>query len=202
MIDFFRRIISARDSNHLTIVVGLGNPGVKYKNTRHNVGFWCLDRIVDAHSIIINKKKRYFEFGQGDIGNKKIILARSRTFMNESGRAIQSLMTKYNVSPANLLILYDDMDLPAGSMRLRARGSSGGHNGMKSIVDAIGTTEFPRLRIGIGRPEFAEQNISHVLSEASLDERKRINEALCSATQAVEVFLVDGIDASMDRFNN
>ena len=201
MIDFFRRIISATDSNHLTIVVALGNPGVKYKNTRHNVGFWCLDRIVDAHSIIINKKKRYFEFGQGDIGNKKIILARSRTFMNESGRAIQSLMTKYNVPPANLLILYDDMDLPAGSMRLRARGSSGGHNGMKSIVDAIGTTEFPRLRIGIGRPEFAEQNISHVLSEASLDELKRINQALCSATQAVEMFLVDGIDASMDRFN-
>tara|TARA_Y100000590_G_scaffold196295_1_gene222881 strand:+ start:5618 stop:6226 length:609 start_codon:yes stop_codon:yes gene_type:complete len=201
MIDFFRRITSATESNHLTIVVGLGNPGVKYKNTRHNVGSWCLDRIVDAHSIIINKKKRYFEFGQGDIGNKKIILARSRTFMNESGRAIQSLMTKYNVSPANLLILYDDMDLPAGSMRLRARGSSGGHNGMKSIVDAIGTTEFPRLRIGIGRPEFAEQNISHVLSEASLDELKRINQALCSATQAVEMFLVDGIDASMDRFN-
>jgi PTH1 family peptidyl-tRNA hydrolase len=201
MIDFFRRITSVREPNYLTIVVGLGNPGVKYKNTRHNVGFWCLDQIVDTHSIIINKKKRYFEFGQGDIGNKKIVLARSRTFMNESGRAIQSLMTKYKVLPANFLVLYDDMDLPAGSIRLRARGSSGGHNGMKSIVDSIGTTEFPRLRIGIGRPEFSEQNISHVLSEASLDERKRINEALCRATQAVEMFLVDGIDASMDRFN-
>ena len=201
MIDFFRRITPLRKPNHLTVVVGLGNPGIEYKYTRHNVGLWCLNRIEATYSIAINKKKQHFESGQGNIRNKEIILARSRTFMNESGRVIKSLSTMYKVSPANFLVLYDDMDLPVGSIRLRARGGAGGHNGMKSIVESLGTTEFPRLRIGIGRPDSAEQNISHVLSEVGPDEREKIEKVLGSATEAVETFLVEGIDASMDRFN-
>ena len=122
MIDFFRRITPLRKPNHLTIVVGLGNPGIEYKYTRHNVGLWCLDRIQATYSIAINKKKQHFESGQGNIRNKEIILARSRTFMNESGRVIKSLSTMYKVSPANFLVLSGDDGLTS---KMIAMGGDG-----------------------------------------------------------------------------
>ena len=183
------------------IVIGLGNPGREYAQTRHNVGQWCVDRLAELHSIGRFRRTRLADVADGTIGGRRVVLAKPRTYVNESGRAVTSLMAKYRAAPGDLLVVYDEMDLPAGSIRLRARGGSGGHNGMKSIIDAAGTQEFARLRIGVGRPARSGDEVGHVLGAMARDERARVDDAVSRAAEAVEAVLSDGVDEAMNRFN-
>ena len=183
------------------VVIGLGNPGREYSATRHNVGHWCIDRLAEVHAAGRFRRTRLAEVADGTIGGRRVVLAKPRTYVNESGRAVTSLMTKYRAAPGDLLVVYDEMDLPVGSIRLRARGGSGGHNGMKSIIDATGTQEFARLRIGVGRPARSGDEVGHVLGSMPREERARVDDAVSRAAEAIEAALRDGVVEAMNRFN-
>ena len=184
-----------------SVVIGLGNPGKEYAQTRHNAGHWCVDRLAELHSNGRFRRSRLAEVADGTIGGRRVVLAKPRTYVNESGRAVTSLMAKYGAAPGDLLVVYDEMDLSVGSIRLRARGGSGGHNGMKSIIDAAGTQEFVRLRIGVGRPARSGEEVGHVLGSMRRDERARVDEAVARAAEAIEAVLHDGVVEAMNRFN-
>ena len=184
-----------------TIVVGLGNPGDRYSGTRHNVGFWCVDRIAADHAIDISRRQRRVLVGEGVISGNPVVVARPRTYVNRSGEAVEYLLARYSVSPRQLLVVYDDMDLPLGKLRIRPTGNTGGHNGVKSIVDAVGTREFPRLRIGIGRPSDGVGQIDHVLGAMSPDDMKEMDHAVERAASAVRSLVSDGITEAMNKFN-
>lgn len=183
------------------VVIGLGNPGREYASTRHNVGQWCIDRLAEAHSTGRFRRSRLAEVAEGTIGGRRVVLAKPRTYVNNSGRAVTSLMAKYTAAPEDLLVVYDEMDLPAGSIRLRARGGSGGHNGMKSIIDATGTQEFPRLRIGVGRPARSGGEVEHVLGSMPSGEKASVDDAVSRAAEAIEAVLRDGVVEAMNRYN-
>lgn len=190
----------SRETPGLRLVAGLGNPGNRYARTRHNVGFWCLDRLADESGINISRRNRLAVVGEGAVGGVPVALAKPRTYVNESGRAVTSLLTLYRALPADLLIIYDDMALPAGKIRVRPQGGAAGHNGIKSIIDAVGTQEFARLRIGIGRPASGD-DVAYVLGAMSADERDTVDAAVGLAVEAVTCALVEGIEVAMNRFN-
>ena len=183
------------------IVVGLGNPGKKYAGTRHNLGFWCVDRLAAEWGIDVSRRRRLFVWGEGDAGGVSVALAKPRTYVNESGQAVTAVLARLRAKPSELIVVYDDLDLPVGRVRLRAEGGSGGHNGMKSIIADIGTQEFARLRIGIGRPAADSDEIDHVLGRPSDDERRTMADAVDKAAQAVAAIVEDGVEAAMNRFN-
>jgi PTH1 family peptidyl-tRNA hydrolase len=184
-----------------TIVVGLGNPGDRYRGTRHNAGFWCVDRIASDHAIDISRRQRRVLIGEGTINGSPVVVARPRTYVNSSGEAVEYLLVRYSASPQQLLVVYDDMDLPLGKLRIRPTGNAGGHNGVTSIIDALGTREFPRLRIGIGRPSDGVGQIDHVLGTMSPDDRKKMDYAVERAAKAVGSLISDGITEAMNKFN-
>ena len=183
------------------LIVGLGNPGIKYARTRHNIGFWCVDLLAKKHSIALSRHRTKSILGEGAIEGIPVALAKPRSFVNESGWAVRFLLDRYRVTPAHIVVVYDDMDLPLGNIRLRPHGGSGGHNGMKSIIDAISTNEFPRLRIGIGRPADNSCDIKHVLGKMSRAEHEIVDQALASAAQAIIVALTEGVEEAMNQFN-
>ena len=183
------------------LVMGLGNPGGQYERTRHNVGFWCLDRVAVDSSIPISTRHRLAVLGEGRIGGQAVALAKPRTFVNESGRAATSLMSRYRARIDDLLVVYDDMDLSPGKMRLRPEGGPGGHKGMRSIIEALGTQKFVRLRIGIGRPAQYDDDVGHVLGTMSSDDRKLVDQAIERAAQAIVCLLTEGVDVAMNHFN-
>lgn len=183
------------------IVVGLGNPGKEYVNTRHNMGFWCVDRLAAEHAIILAQRHRHTVLGEGLVKNVPVVLAKPRTFVNNSGRAITSLLAAYRASASDLLVIYDDMDLPQGEIRLRSTGSSGGHNGIKSIIAVVGTQTFSRLRIGIGRPPMGKNETEHVLGTMCPQELEKTDEVVSDAVKAATCVLAEGIGVAMNRFN-
>ena len=183
------------------IIVGLGNPGDQYAQTRHNVGFWCVDRIAEDYTIALSRRHRSTLIGEGVIEGHNIVIAKPRTFVNLSGQAIAYLLARYKVSPQELLVVHDDLALPPGKLRLRPGGSAGGHKGMGSIIEAVRTQDFPRLRIGIGQPPPGSDQVQYVLSPMSEDERNAAGEAIERAAQAVATLLTDGITEAMNRFN-
>jgi PTH1 family peptidyl-tRNA hydrolase len=183
------------------IVVGLGNPGPDYRNTRHNIGFEFVDLFARRLGLSFSSKNRIAHVAEGVIGNSYIVLARPRTFVNRSGDAVTYLLSRYSVLPSQLLAVYDDIHIPVGKMRLRARGSAGGHNGVRSIVNSLSSNEFPRLRIGIGMPEQQREQISYVLGKPTPDEKELIDEATQKGMLAVECIMEKGIDAAMSQFN-
>ena len=183
------------------VVLGLGNPGERYEGTRHNVGQLCVDRVARQNSISISRRRSLASVGEGEFRGHAVALAKSRTFVNVSGRAATSLLARYRASPAELLVILDDMDLPAGRMRLRSGGGSGGHNGLKSIIQALGTQEFARLRIGIGRPGPGNDEVQHVLGPMSAEDRGLVDSAIDRAVEAVVCLVTEGIDEAMNRFN-
>ena len=183
------------------VVVGLGNPGSKYANTRHNAGFWCIDRLAKEHSVTLERRNRQALIGDCGIEGQRVILAKPRTFVNLSGEAVSYLLARYKVSSQNLLVICDDIALPTGKIRLRARGSAGGHNGIKSIIEALGTQDFPRLRIGVGGTPEGGNQIEHVLGKLSPEEQKAVDDAVERAVKLVCSLLIDGIDTAMNRFN-
>lgn len=181
------------------LLLGIGNPGEKYKDTRHNVGFRSIDVIAERAGIRFNDKRKDVELGQGIIGGHQVVLAKPRTFVNKSGVAARYLATRFGTRPINMLILIDDLDLPVGKMRLRASGGSGGHNGLNSINSELTTQEYPRLRIGIGRP--TDGAIAHVLGGFSEKEESLLIETLTIAAKAAETWVENGIECAMNQFN-
>ncbi len=185
------------------VLVGLGNPGVKYAMTRHNVGFWVIDELAARYGCPLEKVKFQAYYATGHVAGSRAVLAKPLTYMNRSGIAVGELVRYYAAPLEKLLVIYDDLDLPIGRLRLRPGGSSGGHRGMASILSRLGTTEIPRLRLGIGRQAPAGEGrvVEHVLSRFSPEEEAAAHQAVVLAADAVEVFLLRGLEEAMNRFN-
>ena len=192
-----------------TIVVGLGNPGPRYTKHRHNVGARTLEHLAGTLSIRIEKRGRWATTGEVRTPHGAVVLARPRAFMNESGKAVQSLMTQYRAKPTDLIVIVDDLDLPPGRIRIRPQGSDAGHNGLRSIKQIVGTLTFPRVRIGIGRPLVdgapswdSEAVASYVLSAPRGAEAEALAAAERRAAAAVVAILRDGVEPAMNAFNS
>lgn len=181
------------------VIVGLGNPGPKYAGTRHNAGFMCVDRLAERAGISLNDKRKSAVLGEGRLAGKRIVLVKPRTFMNISGEAVRYAMDRYRVRPESVLIVLDDLDLPLGRIRMRASGGSGGHNGLNSINSALGTQDYARLRIGIGRPQ--GQTVGYVLGAFTPEEAPEAESAIARAADAAEAWLTHGVNYAMDQFN-
>ena len=181
------------------IVMGLGNPGPKYAGTRHNVGFRCIDVVAERAGISLNDRRKHADLGRGTVGGVPVVLAKPRTFMNASGLAARYLLDRFGTGPERMLVVIDDLDLPLGKIRMRGAGSSGGHRGLDSISAEARTGAYPRLRIGIGRPDAGA--IAHVLGGFAPAEEAALAETLALAADAVEMWAEHGVDAAMNRFN-
>ncbi|MGG6270273.1 aminoacyl-tRNA hydrolase [Leptolyngbya sp. AN03gr2] len=186
------------------LIVGLGNPGSKYENTRHNVGFLAVDRLAKVWQISLSETKKFHGFfGEGTSPAGKIRLLKPTTYMNLSGQSIRSVIDWYKLPPESVMVIYDDMDLPVGRLRIRLSGSAGGQNGMKSAIAHLGTQNFPRLRIGIGSAKANEKDaVSHVLGTFAPDEKSAIDEVLDLTVNAVELSLKQGVEKAMSLYNN
>jgi PTH1 family peptidyl-tRNA hydrolase len=184
----------------MRLIVGLGNPGKRYRDTRHNVGWDALDRLALRWGIRVDEKDGYCLTGRGAIGGQSVWLAKPQTYMNLSGTAVRELLRYYRMSPGGLIVICDDLDLPVGMIRVRPKGGHGGHNGLRSILDELGTGEFNRVRIGIGRPAQMEP-ADYVLAPFQPEESRQIALAVDQAADAVEDILVRGPEAAMTRFN-
>ena len=185
----------------MRLIVGLGHPGVRYRSSRHNVGFRCLDLLAKTWDIPTKDRRAKAVLGQGYRSGREVVLAKPRTFMNNSGEGIAYLLTRFRAGPGDLVVIYDEMELPLGRLRIRPEGSDGGHNGMRSIIDALGTQDFPRIRVGIGPPAEGRSSIPHVLGHFSAPEEVVVSEAVDRVVAAVECILEEGIDAAMSKFN-
>jgi PTH1 family peptidyl-tRNA hydrolase len=183
------------------LIVGLGNPGDKYKYTKHNVGFMVVDYFASAHNISISKVKHKAILGEGLIGQEKVILAKPQTYMNLSGESVQELMHWYKEDISKLIVIYDDVDLPVGRIRIRQEGSSGTHKGMKSIIYILDTDKFPRIRIGIGKQPDYMDLADYVLSKFSDEEIPLMAEAVKDSALAVEEIIKNGINSAMNKYN-
>jgi PTH1 family peptidyl-tRNA hydrolase len=197
---WLRRHGAPEQAQQIKLIVGLGNPGARFANSRHNIGFMIADRFARAHDLAFSRKRFNAQIAEGTVAAQRVLLAKPQTFMNASGEAVGKLFAFYKVAPHDLLVIYDDLDLPLGKMRLRSRGSSGGHHGMESIIARVGASDFPRLRVGIGRPN-PDADIDHVLGSFDEDEREVMDETLARAVEAVDVWLARGIAAGMNQFN-
>ncbi len=183
------------------IIVGLGNPGREYADTRHNMGFMALDVIADRHNIEIKKENFRSVYGEGRIGGERVILAKPLTFMNNSGWAVRDLVNWFKIEHSQLIVIYDDIDIEPGELRIREKGSSGSHNGMKSIIYQLGFDDFPRIRVGIGGPEGGRDLIAHVLSCPEGESAEKIKTALSEAADAAELISSGRIADAQMRFN-
>lgn len=184
----------------MKIVVGLGNPGKSYVNNRHNVGFQCLDYFAGVHRIPIKERKRRVKLGMGHVAGTPVVLAKPRTFMNVSGEAVGWLVRQLGVPLSDLLVICDDLDLPLGKVRIRRSGGSAGHKGVESIIASLGSQDFPRIRVGIGRPDDGDE-VAYVLSNFTAVEKKPLVEAISAVADALSCILTEGIEAAMSRYN-
>ncbi|NJN18491.1 MAG: aminoacyl-tRNA hydrolase [Oscillochloris sp.] len=184
------------------LIVGLGNPGSKYANTRHNIGFDCLDMLAERHRLEFRGKRANSLIAEGTIGATKVALVKPQTFMNLSGQAVSNLRNWYKLDPAReILVIYDDMDLPFGKIRLRERGSAGTHNGMRSIVGQLGNGEFPRLRVGIDAPPGRMDPAAYVLARFGKDQEAELPTLRDTVADATELVIREGVIAAMNRYN-
>lgn len=183
------------------LIAGLGNPGPQYAANRHNVGFQCVERLAIAWGLAFGKRQKRALVALSTAHGRRVILARPQTFMNESGRAVAPLARFYKVQPVCLLVVYDDLDLPLGMLRLRPEGGSGGHKGVRSIIEHLGTQNFPRLRIGVGRPPGQMDPAAYVLQDFAADERPLRDEALERAVVAIQAWLREGLEVAMEQYN-
>ena len=193
----------------MKLIVGLGNPGRGYANNRHNIGFVCLSYFARIQGIRFDKKQCKARIGLGEVAGSEVVLAKPQTYMNLSGRSVSLLVKKFNVSLNDLLIIHDDLDLPLGKMRIRQDGSSGGHKGIGSVITDLGSPNFIRIRVGIGRPiitegvaEISEADIiTYVLSDFTPHEKQAITQVMPSVSEAILCILTDGPVAAMNRYN-
>lgn len=184
------------------LIVGLGNPGEEYVGTRHNIGFACLNLLARRHGLDFRAKRSQARLAEGQIAGQRVVLARPFTYMNLSGHAVSGLRGWYKIDPVEaLLVIYDDIDLPFGKLRLRQRGSAGTHNGMKSIIGQLGSQEFPRVRVGIGKPPPRWDLKAYVLGRFSPEEQHELPTVCAQVADAIELTLREGFIAAMNRYN-
>ncbi len=208
--DFFKNLFKKRSDGQVRfrpeefegmyLIVGLGNPGREYADTRHNAGYMALDILAERFNIDIRRHNFRSVFGEGRIGSEKVVLAKPETFMNNSGFAVRDLMNWYKADHEHLIVVYDDADIPVGTIRMREKGSAGSHNGMKSIVYQLGFDDFPRVRIGIGGAEHGM--IGHVLGAFSEEERPGIEGALSDAASAIELIVKGHMQDAQAKYNH
>jgi PTH1 family peptidyl-tRNA hydrolase len=182
------------------LIAGLGNPGLSYKKTRHNAGFQALDVLAARHGVRVKTKGFSALYGEGRIGTERVILMKPQTYMNLSGDAVQSLMHFYKLAPDRLIVLYDDIDLPIGSLRIRANGSAGSHNGMRSVISCVGSEAFARIRIGVGKDESILLR-DYVLKRPSKAEQQALNEVFEHAADAAELIVAGRIGDAQMQYN-
>ena len=187
----------------MKLIVGLGNPGREYRETRHNVGFRVADEIAKRHGLTLAMAPSQVPdaFIAKKFGAEPFLIGKPLTFMNRSGDAVAALAHYYDIVPAGLLVVVDEVALPFGRLRARARGSAGGHNGLKSVIERLGTAEFPRLRLGVGRGDTRRDLADHVLSTFEADERSALEELITRAADAAEMFAAEGIEKVMNAYN-
>ena len=183
----------------MKLIVGLGNPGKKYEHTRHNMGFDTLDLFADLAMIDIDKESFKGLVGRGKIFNQDILLLKPQTFMNLSGESVREIVNYFKIDINDILVIYDDMALEPGRIRLRPSGSSGGHKGMQNIIEHLGTEDIKRIRIGIGEPTY--DTIDYVLSKPTKDEKPQIEEAINEAVEAIKTYLKNNFEIAMNKFN-
>ena len=183
------------------LIVGLGNPEQQYSNTRHNMGFCTINRISEKCNISVDKTKFNALYGKGEINGQQVILVKPQTFMNLSGEAVRKFVDYFKIKEDELLVIYDDMDVEAGTIKIRKQGSSGSHNGMKSIVQMLGTEKFSRIRIGISKPETTQEMINYVIGKIGKEELEKLEPGIQKAEEAVYEVLKSGIDIAMNKFN-
>lgn len=183
------------------IIVGLGNPSKQYEGTRHNAGFMTLDVLADRYNIDISEKKHKALCGKGVIEGNKVVLLKPQTFMNLSGESVRAAADFYKVAPEEIIVIYDDISLEPGQLRVRKKGSAGGHNGMKNIIAHLGTQDFPRIRVGVGEKSAGMDLADYVLGRFSKGERELLEEAFKEGAQAAVAILCDGIESAMNQFN-
>ena len=193
----------------MKLIVGLGNPGRGYANNRHNLGFMCLNYFAGTQGIRFDKKQGKARIGSGEVAGSKLVLARPQTYMNLSGQAVSRLVGKFNLSLDNLLVIHDDLDLPLGKIRIRQGGGSAGHKGIESITAELGSPDFLRIRVGIGRPTVVDDPteingadvITYVLSDFAPEERKTVNQVIPMVSEAILCLLSEGLVADMNKYN-
>lgn len=183
------------------LIVGLGNPEPEYSRTRHNMGFDVINKLSEKYDIDVKKEKFDGLYGNGIIENEKVILVKPQTYMNLSGEAIAQYANFYKVNPENIIVIYDDIDIETGVVKIRKKGGPGTHNGMKSVVHELNTTEFPRIRVGTGSKENITDLINYVISKVSQEEYKELEQGIDKAAEAVVEILKIGIDNAMNRLN-
>lgn len=184
------------------LIVGLGNPGPRYRGTYHNIGFEVVDELARRTGVSFGASPADALAARIRSAERDVLLVKPLTFMNLSGQAVGELQRFYKIEPADLLVVYDDVNLPPGRLRLRTGGSAGGHNGLKSVIEHVGSDAIPRLRVGVGRGDPRRDLASHVLARVSADEAEMLHEAAVLAADAVEVFIASGMLEAMNRYNN
>ncbi|MDR1778697.1 MAG: aminoacyl-tRNA hydrolase [Clostridiales Family XIII bacterium] len=190
-----------RKETDITILVGLGNPGQKYEKTRHNAGWRVIDALAAAHGISVSKEKHKGLTGEGRIGRRKVLLVKPMTFMNDSGACVGSLLRYYRIDLSRLVLIYDDIDLATGTIRIRKSGGAGTHNGMRSVLAHIHEEGFPRIRLGVGSGRGERELVDFVLGRFTAEEKKPFEEAVERAALAAAMIVTDGVDLAMNRYN-
>jgi PTH1 family peptidyl-tRNA hydrolase len=185
------------------LVVGLGNPGAEYENTPHNMGFLVIERLAETHSIRVTRKENVSRVGLGSIAGKAVALAKPQTYMNESGPSVRGLLERYGLTSGRLVVVYDELDLPFGSLRVRLKGSAAGHNGMKSVIGSLGTNEFVRVRVGVWPTSQTgnRDGAKFVLAPFNRAQMKEVEEIVIRAAEAVETIIAEGADKAMATYN-
>ena len=183
------------------LIVGLGNPESDYANTRHNMGFDVINEISKKCDIKVSKSKFNALYGMGEIENNKVILVKPQTYMNLSGESIIQFKKFYKISNKNIIVIYDDIDLKIGDIRLKAKGGAGTHNGMKSVVSRLNSEDFPRVRVGIGMPEFKGDLVNYVIGNITDEDYEELKKGINKASEAVASIIKDGIDMAMNKYN-
>ena len=183
------------------LIIGLGNPGKDYRLTRHNVGFRVVDRLAREQGIQLKKRRSGAQVGEGRVGREKVILAKPLTYMNKSGVAVKRLVKALGVPLDHLVVVHDDLDLACGRMKIKEKGGHGGHKGVQSIIEQLGSTDFLRVKVGIGKPPDPEEGADYVLSSFAADERALVKESVEQAAEAIEAIIVSGKDQAMNKYN-
>ena len=183
------------------LIIGLGNPGKGYRLTRHNVGFRVVERFAREQGIQFNKRRSGAQVGDGRVGREKVILAKPLTYMNKSGAAVRKLIEALHIPLDHLVVVHDDLDLACGRMKIKDKGGHGGHKGVQSIIEQLGSADFLRVKVGIGKPPSQDEGADYVLSRFAADERALIKESVEQAVEAIEAVIVSGKDQAMSRYN-
>ncbi len=197
-----KQVIQLSEDKIMYVIAGLGNPDKKYENTRHNIGFDVIDALADKYTISMNEKKHKAICGRGIIAGQKVLLVKPQTYMNLSGDSIAEVLDFYKLDPAeDLLVIFDDISLAPGNIRIRKKGSAGGHNGIKSIIARCGSSDFSRIKVGVGEKPEGWDLADHVLGHFSKEERAAVEDAILDACRATELIVFDEIDKAMNDYN-